>query len=675
MVSTDILETVERVPISNNLTPDLVRHMLRTMVRIRTFETRTIELFLDGQIRGTAHSSVGQEAIAAGACQALQADDFVLTHHRGHGHTIAKGADVRRMMAELMGKAEGYCYGLGGSMHIADFERQRLGANGRVGAGMGLGTGAALAETLKGTGNIGIAFFGDGAASEGIFHEAMNLAAIWQLPLIFLCENNQYGLTTATRDVIAGGGIARRADAYDVPGQLIDGNDAIAVFETVRRAALRARSGEGPTLIEAMTYRWGDHSMRANLPSYRTGQEEEEWRGQDPIVRLRDVVLEQGELTDEGFVNLEAEATEEIESAIAWAQTLPEPELETARSLVTLPFAATTSPEPDAGARKLSYTAAITEAMHQEMQADESVIILGEDIAKTGGIFGLTRGLLDAFGPERIRDTPIAESVTASCGVGAAMSGLRPIIEVQLFDFVTFMVDAIVNQAAKARYMMGGNLKVPVVFRGPQGGGLRLAAQHCQSLEALFANVPGLEIYAPASPYDAKGLMAAAIRSDNPVVFLEHKLLYLGGEEPVPEASYVIQPGKARVVREGSDCTVIATMAMVERAMQAAKRLDRKGISVEVIDPRTIKPLDTATMIKSVQKTHRAVVVHEAPLFGGIAGEMASVISDEAFDWLDAPVKRIGAPEMPVPYNERLERQYLPDAERIEQAVLSVCYR
>ncbi|MEM6498711.1 MAG: transketolase C-terminal domain-containing protein, partial [Pseudomonadota bacterium] len=196
-----------------------------------------------------------------------------------------------------------------------------------------------------------------------------------------------------------------------------------------------------------------------------------------------------------------------------------------------------------------------------------------------------------------------------------------------------------------------------------------------QSLEALFANVPGLEIYAPASPYDAKGLMAAAIRSDNPVVFLEHKLLYLGGEEPVPEASYVIQPGKARVVREGTDCTVIATMAMVERAMQAAKRLDRKGISVEVIDPRTIKQLDTATMIKSVQKTHRAVVVHEAPLFGGIAGEMASVISDEAFDWLDAPVKRIGAPEMPVPYNERLERQYLPDAERIEQAVLSVCYR
>ncbi|MEM8977434.1 MAG: pyruvate dehydrogenase complex E1 component subunit beta, partial [Pseudomonadota bacterium] len=402
---------------------------------------------------------------------------------------------------------------------------------------------------------------------------------------------------------------------------------------------------------------------------------EEDWRGQDPIVRLRDVVLEQGELNEEDFVSLQDAATNEIESAIAWAQTLPEPELEKARSFVTLPFLDATSPEPDAGTRKLSYTAAITEAMHLEMQADENVIILGEDIAKTGGIFGLTRGLLEAFGPERIRDTPIAESVTASCGVGAAMSGLRPIIEVQLFDFVTFMMDAIVNQAAKARYMMGGDLKVPVVFRGPQGGGLRLAAQHCQSLEALFANVPGLEIYAPASPYDAKGLMAAAIRSDNPVVFLEHKLLYLGGEEPVPELPYVIQPGEARVVREGADCTVIATMAMVERAMQAAKRLDRKGISVEVIDPRTIKPLDTETMIKSVQKTHRAVVVQEAPLFGGIAGEVASVITEEAFDWLDAPVKRIGAPEMPVPYNERLERQYLPDAERIEQAVLSVCYR
>lgn len=673
MASVNILQSVETVPISNAITPNDLREMLRTMVRIRQFETRAIELFHEGKIKGTAHSSIGQEAIAAGACRALEANDFILTHHRGHGHTIAKGADIRRMMAELLGKAEGYCYGLGGSMHIADFDRQILGANGIVGAGMGLGTGAALAEQLKGSGNIGIAFFGDGAASEGIFHEAMNLAAIWKLPIIFFCENNQYGLTTATSDVIAGGGIARRAASYDVPGHRIDGNDAIAVLQTVRRAALRARSGEGPTLIEALTYRWGDHSMRANLPSYRTEQEEADWRALDPIARLQKTARSQGAVDESAFRQTQAEADHEVEGAIAWAMELPDPEMAIAQSFVTSSVSEIGFEEPVTGSRKLTYASAITEAMHQEMQRTPSVIILGEDVGKTGGIFGLTRGLYDTFGGERVRDTPIAESAIASCGVGAAMSGLRPIVEVQLFDFVTFMMDAIVNQAAKARFMMGGKPKVPVVFRGPQGGGIRLAAQHCQSLEALFVNVPGLEIYAPSSAYDAKGLMTTAMRSDNPVIFLEHKLLYLGGEEAVPETPYAIQPGKARVVREGTDCTVIATMAMVERAVQAARRLSERGISIEVIDPRTIKPLDIATFIESVKKTGRAVVVHEAARFGGIGGEIAASIMEEAFDWLDAPVKRVGAPEMPAPYNDRLERQYLPDSERIGDAVLEVC--
>jgi 2-oxoisovalerate dehydrogenase E1 component len=674
MTSIDILQSAETIPISNAIAALDLQEMLRTMVRIRQFETRTIQLFHEGKIKGTAHSSVGQEAIAAGACRALEVNDFILTHHRGHGHTIAKGADIRRMMAELLGKAAGYGYGLGGSMHIADFDRRILGANGIVGAGMGLGTGAALAEQLKGTKNIGIAFFGDGAASEGIFHEAMNLAAIWKLPLIFLCENNQYGLTTATADVIAGGGIARRAVAYDVPGHRIDGNDAIAILETVRRAALRARSGEGPTLIEALTYRWGDHSMRANLPSYRTAQEEADWRALDPIPRLQEITRFQGFADEGSFQALKEEADLEVESAVEWAMARPEPDMVMAQTFVTSSMPETSFQEPDTGTRKLTYPSAITEAMHQEMERDPNIIILGEDVGKTGGIFGLTRGLHDAFGSERLRDTPIAESVIASCGVGAAMSGLRPIVEVQLFDFVTFMMDAIINQAAKARFMMGGKPNVPMVIRGPQGGGIRLAAQHSQSFESIFANVPGLEVYAPSSAYDAKGLMIAAIRSDNPVIFLEHKLLYLGSEEEVPEASYAIQPGRARIVREGTDCTIIATMAMVERAVQAARRLSEKGISVEVIDPRTIKPLDIASLVESVKKTGRAVVVHEAARFGGIGGEIAATIMEEAFDWLDAPVKRVGAPEMPAPYNDRLERQYLPDAERIAEAVLQVCY-
>lgn len=670
----DILDTVSRQSPGNRLGPGDLRAALTTMLRIRQFETRAKELFLKGVIKGTAHSSIGQEAIAAGACSALGPDDFLLTHHRGHGHTIAKGSDTGLMFAELMGRSTGYCAGLGGSMHIADFDRNILGANGIVGASIGLGTGAALAEKLNGTGNIGITFFGDGAANEGIFHEAMNLAAVWKLPLIFFCENNQYGLTTATEAVTAGPSIAARGNAYGTPNARVDGNDMAAVFEAVERAALRARAGEGPTLIEALTYRWDDHSMRANLPAYRTGDEEAEWKTRDPIARLRDQLIAKGEISAEAFEAVCSDVETEIEAAIDWAIVQPEPDIDVAMANV-LPTGAVTYTEPPVGSRDITYREAITEAFATEMEADDDVIILGEDVGPTGGIFGLTPGLFDRFGAARVRDTPISEGAISACGVGAALRGKRVIVEAQLWDFVTLMMDAIVNQAAKARFMLGGKAKVPIVFRGPQGAGIRLAAQHCQSLEMFFANIPGLKVFAPSNAYDAKGLMASAIADDGPVVFLEHKLLYLGAAQPVPKERYFIEPGRARIARSGADCTVVATLAMVERALQAADRLARDGIDIDVVDPRTIKPLDVETICNSVQKTNRAVIVHEAPLFGGFGGEIASAIQEHAFDWLDAPVARVGAPEMPVPYNDRLERQYMPDAQDIIEAVKSVCYR
>jgi len=674
MADVSVLDALDHRPASNLLGPEARREALRLMLRIRRFETRAKELFLQGVIKGTAHSSVGQEAIAAGACPVLNEGDFLLTHHRGHGHTLAKGADPRRMFAELMGKASGYCGGLGGSMHIADFDSGILGANGIIGAGMGLGCGAALAEQLDQSGHIGVAFFGDGAANEGIFHETMNLAAIWRLPLIFFCENNHYGLSTPTGMVTAGTTIAARGDAYGIPNDRVDGNELAQIRGATERAALRARAGEGPTLIEALTYRWDDHSMRANLPAYRTSEEEENWKSADPIIRLEAEMADRDGFLKRDYDAMVLETETEIEAAIDWAKDQTEPEMETALSLVTPPRAPSPAP-PLVDDREITYVQAITEAFAQEMARDENVILIGEDIGRIGGIFGLTRGLYERFGPDRVRDTPISEGAIASCAVGAAMRGKRVVVEAQLWDFVTLMMDAIVNQAAKARYMLGGKAKVPVVFRGPQGAGIRLAAQHTQSLEMFFANVPGLEVYAPSTAYDAKGLMTAAIRHDGPVVFLEHKLLYLGQSQPVPETPYAIEPGRARIVREGNDCTVIATLAMVERAVQAADRLAREGIGVEVIDPRTIKPLDIETICDSVRKTNRAVVVHEAPLFGGFGGEIASSIMENAFDWLDAPVARVGAPESPVPYNDRLERAYMPDSRRIADAVKSVCYR
>ncbi|MBY0510577.1 MAG: dehydrogenase E1 component subunit alpha/beta [Rhodospirillaceae bacterium] len=645
-----------------------LRDMLRVMLLIRHFEERVHALYQEGGLKGTAHSSVGQEAIAAGACAALEPKDFILSHHRGHGHCIAKGASVDRMMAELMGKADGYCGGYGGSMHIADFDLNILGANGIVGAAMGLGLGAGLAAQMGKTGQVGIAFFGDGAANEGIFHEAMNMASLLKLPLIFFCENNQYALSTRSADATAGGSIAARGAGYGIPSQVIDGNDAAAVYTAVMMAKDRARAGDGPTLLEAITFRWDDHNMRPSWPRYRTDEEEAKGKSSDPITNGTVALQKLKALTEAEYKVLVNEAKAAIDEAVAFGKASPEPDVSKLDQAVMSPLAPPPASLPAPGARLLSYGEAINEAMAQEMQRDPHVFMMGEDIAKMGGVFGVTRGLGEAFG-SRVMDTPISEQAIAGAAVGAALSGYRPIVEIQIFDFVTLMMDMIVNQAAKLRFMLGGKVKVPVVFRGPQGGGVRLAAQHSQSLEAWFAHVPGLVVLAPSNPYDAKGLMAAAIRDDNPCIFLETKTLYLGKGAPVPEESYVIPIGVADIKRAGTDVTVIATLAMVDRALQAADELAKDGISVEVLDPRTLRPLDMDTIIASVKKTSRCLVVHEAWRTGGLGAEIAAEINERAFDWLDAPVTRLGGRDVPTPFNANLERAVVPSAKDIISAV------
>jgi 2-oxoisovalerate dehydrogenase E1 component len=658
-------------------TPRLER-FLRDLVRVRRFDERTIELFHAGIIKGTAHSCVGQEAIAVGACAALRDDDMIVSHHRGHGHCIAKGADTTRMMAELMGRESGYCKGLGGSMHIAALDKGILGANGIVGAGIGLGTGAALSAQMRGTDQVCLVFFGDGAANEGIFHEAFNLAALWRLPVIFFCENNRFGLSTAMADSTAIDLLSKRAAGYGIPGETIDGNDVAIVFDAVERATARARAGEGPSFIEAITWRWGDHSMRANLPKYRSDEADLQQRKLDPVAQLELKLIER-QVRPERIGELHAEANAEIEAAIVAAQLAPEPGMPVLTMSVMAPPSAeagTTEPGEASSTRIISMTDAIREAIDHEMARDGSVFVIGEDVGRIGGIFACTRGLIDKYGPERLRDTPISEGIISNAAVGAAITGLRPIVEIQIFDFVTLMMDAIVNQAAKFRAMLGGAPKVPIVFRGPQGGGIRLAAQHSQSLEAWFCHVPGLIVMAPSTPYDAKGLLTSAIRDDNPVVFLEHKLLYVQGKGAVPEEPYAIPIGKADIKRPGKDVTVIATMAMVAPALAAARQLARDdGIDVEVIDPRTLRPLDAETILGSVRKTNRCVIVHEGWTKFGFGAEVSAMIMEEAFDFLDAPVMRIGMADVPMPYNDTLERAVIPSAPDIVAAVKAVTYR
>ena len=646
-------------------------NLYASMYRIRRFEEHTAELFQAGIVKGTAHSYIGEEAIAAGTCANLRADDYVGSNHRGHGHCLAKGADPRRMMAELMGRETGYCRGLGGSMHIADLELNILGANGIVGASIPLSAGAALSVKLRGGDQVVVAFFGDGGANQGLFYETLNLATVWKLPMIFLCENNQYALNTFFRKTTAVEQISQRAAAFGIPGSTIDGNDVLAVYDAVGEAVARARAGEGPTLIEALTWRWGAHSMRGNLMEPRSREDMERWRDRDPIKRLL-ARIEAGSKGPRAQIEqLSRRIDDELDEAIAFGKAGPEPAIAVAHAAVYAPHIAHTEPTSK-GTRELTFVQALNEAMHQELARDERVFVMGEDVALTGGIFQTTKGLLERFGPERVRDTPISEATFCGMGVGAAIAGLRPIVEIQIFDFVTFMMDMIVNQAAKFRYMNGGRHTVPIVIRGPQGGGIRLAAQHSQSLEAWFAHVPGLVVIAPSTPYDAKGLLTAAIRDDNPVMFLEHKMLYLGATGPVPEEPYAIPIGKADVKRAGRDVTVIATQNMVARTLAAATALEREGISVEVIDPRTLRPLDTATILASVRKTHRLVIAHEGWKTGGFGAEVAALVAEYALDDLDAPIVRAAGLDLPMPYNDALEREVIPSQERITDAIKSL---
>jgi 2-oxoisovalerate dehydrogenase E1 component len=626
-------------------------------------------LFKAGHVKGTAHSYVGEEAVATGACGNLRRDDYIIGTHRGHGPCIAKGASLKEMMAELYGKATGYCKGLGGSMHIADMDLNILGCNGIVGAGLPIANGAGLSAKLRKSDQMTICFFGDGASSQGTFHEALNLAAVWKLPVIFVCENNQYALSSSYKRTVAVDAIADRAAAYDIPGVTVDGNDVVAVYEAVREAVARARRGEGPALVEGKTYRWMGHSMRAELAPYRTKDEEEEWVQRDPITRLERAMLDQQLITPERLAHIRHAVEAELEEAIKFAEQSPEPSVEVMERALYAPCLAVSAPPLKRG-HELTFTEALNEALKQEMRRDPRVFVMGEDVGLIGGIFRVTHGLYDEFGAERARDTPISASTFVGCGLGAAVTGMRPVVEIQIWDFVACAMDQIVNQIAKFRYMLGGKPTVPLVIRGPQGGGIRMAAQHSQSLESWFIHILGLTVIAPSTPYDAKGLLIAAIRDDNPVIFLEHKLLYQPVlKEPVPEEPYALPIGKADIKREGKDVTIVATQMMVYRALRAAEKLEGEGVSVEIIDPRTLYPLDEETIIHSIKKTNRLLIVHEAVKRGGVGAELCAAVIEQAFTHLDAPPLRIGARDVPMPYNDILDRATIPGEEESIQGV------
>jgi pyruvate/2-oxoglutarate/acetoin dehydrogenase E1 component/TPP-dependent pyruvate/acetoin dehydrogenase alpha subunit len=667
--------------------------LLQQMWEIRLFEDKVYDLLGRNLIKGASHLSAGQEAVPVGAISALRDDDVITSTHRGHGHCHARGAaltcdaDARQehlnlMMAELCGRATGYCGGRGGSMHIADVENGNLGATGIVGGNIPVATGAGLAQKMMGTDQVILCFFGDGASNTGNFHESLNMAALWDLPVVYLVENNLYGMSVPIKSAAAKLDIADRACAYGIPGEVVDGMDILAVREAVGRAVERARNGEGPTLLECQTYRWYGHS-RSDPRKYRTKEEEAAWRDRDPLRTFPARLVEAGIATEAEVDEIEERAEAEIESASEFALNSPMPPAEELEKFVYAPFQWTEEDyarerelrelcrEGGPGTHKVLYREALQEAAREEMTRDPSVFIMGEDVGLYGGAYGATRGLFDEFGPERVRDTPISEATIGGAAVGAAMSGLRPIAEIMYVDFTPLAMDQIANQGAKNRYMFGGKTKVPMVVRSEGGAGRSIAAHHSQSLEALWTHFPGIYVVMPSTPFDAKGLLKAAIRDDNPVMFLEHKMIY-GEEGFVPDEDYVIPFGVADVKREGSDVTVVTYSRMVLRALEAAEILAGEGISVEVIDLRTLKPLDMDTVAESVKKTGRVVGITEAYKTGSFISELATRIQEELFDWLDAPIMRVGAADVPVPMSEALEDAAIPSVEVIAAAIRDV---
>jgi 2-oxoisovalerate dehydrogenase E1 component len=641
----------------------------RRMQIIRQSEEELARCHQRGLIHGACHTYVGQEAIATGVCAHLRPDDVVFSTHRGHGHALAKGATPFALMAELFGRADGLSRGRGGSMHLFSPEIGIMGTSGIVGPCILQATGAGYSFKLLQSDRVAVAFFGDGAVNNGAFHEGLNMASIWKLPVLFVCENNQFATEIAFEYAAGNTSVASRGASYGMPGIEVDGNDIAAVHRAAGEAVERARSRRGPTLLECKTYRTRPHAEGMGDFTYRTREDVEAWKARCPIAALSEAIIAQGLATRAELDAVDAEIRQRVLDDRQSAEKNPWPDPASAATHVyATPRAAPhTNGSTSAGGREITYTQATLEALSAEMETNPTIFVLGEGIGKRGGNFRTTVGLYERYGPVRLCDTPICERGFVGLACGAAMTGTRPVVDFMFADFILDSVGEIINQIAKMQYMSSGRLRMPVLLRGCIGIGHSAATHHSGNYYPMYAHFPGLRVVVPATPYDAKGLLTHALRTDDPVLFLEHKEL-LATKGPVPEENYAIEFGRACVARPGRDVTIVALARMRHFAVKACELLEGQGISAEVIDPRTVAPLDTATICESVHKTGRLLVVDEAFESFGFGGEIAARVIEHAFDDLDAPIRRIHGAETPTPYSPPLEAAVVPNPQAIATA-------
>lgn len=745
--------------LSGALTREGALDLLRCMLMIRNLEEMIVELVtykgrygsMRFLYRGPSHLSIGQEAMSVGAISAITPKDYITSTHRGHGDVVAKGyfalremdeeqlrdylvknrdvadhlgldvderdkqtlfeAGLRihlfKIIAELFGKEHGYCRGRGGSMHIACFDFNHLGATAIVGGCLALAVGSGIASRYLEDGRVTLCFAGDGAYNNGLAHEAMNMACMAQftnglmgkkygIPVIFIVTNNQYGMSGQLKGEVTGiDHLAERGFAYNKVGmhaEIVNGMDVLAVKDAVARAAKLARDGEGPILLELEGYRFKGHSL-SDEERYRSRREVEAWMMWDPIEIYSKSLLQEGIITPEELEKLKRESRARNEEVARKAAEAPDPD---PREVCANTFSDEVDEEvpehfrnppilrePDFVNRdpdiEITYREALIEALYQEMRRDGRILMWGEDIADYGGAFGATAGLLEIFGRERVFNAPISEAAIVGAGLGAALRGLKPIVEIMYIDFITQALDQLGNHAAKWRYMTGGQASVPLIVRTTIGGGRGYAGQHSQSLEALLLHFPGLKVVFPSNAYDVKGMLIASLREKNPIVFIEHQLLHRDPiysqltKRKVPKEEYVVPIGKASTLRKAKDyensVTLITWGYTVYDSLSAAEKLSKEGIEVEVIDVRTLYPLDTRTIIDSVKKTHRAIIVHQAASFMGLGAEISAQVQEMALDYLDAPTLRVAAPYCTPPSSPVLEKEFLPNEEDIMKAV------
>ena len=665
-------------------TPTISREQIcrvyRTMQIIRQTEEELARCHQRGLVHGACHTYVGQEAIAASVCAHLSDQDVVFSTHRGHGHALAKGVTPRSLMAELFGRATGCSRGRGGSMHLFSPEIGMMGTSGIVGPCILQACGGGYSSILLQNQTVAVAFFGDGAVNNGAFHEGLNMASIWKLPVLFICENNQFATEVPFAYSSGNPHVGQRGSAYGMPGFELDGNDAVEIHRVAGDAIARARRGEGPTLIECKTYRTRAHAEGMEDFTYRTKQEVESWKKNCPILKLRTAATE-GTLLGASAMgtNLAAdldaidnEVREMVREAreFSEASPYPDPSSATDHTYASARPAAEPAAVPPAATtdRIISYSQAGHEALSGEMARNPHIFVLGEGIGKRGGNFLTTKGLYELYGAERLRDTPICERGFVGLACGAAMTGTRPVVDFMFADFVLDSVGEILNQIAKMQYMSSGRLKMPVLLRGCIGIGHAAATHHSGSYYSLYGQVPGLRVVVPSSPADVKGLLTHALRCHDPVLFLEHReILQVKG--PVPEGDYELPFGQARIVREGRHITVVALARMVHQTLAVCEELERDGISVELVDPRTVSPLDTASILRSVNKTGRLLIVDEPPSQYGFSAEIAAQVADGGFNDLDAPIRRLTGVFCPTPYSPSLENVMIPQPADITRAI------